>query len=112
MEDYLRDLVPTNIITDFKQQIDNISDDDMQTIISQRTDIMKHSKFSEINDELKEYLQKQHTELDESIKKNSNEVSSQEIQKSSQISQVILTDNMNEKLKSVNPAAESFSRLH
>ena len=111
MENYLRDLVPTNIIVDFKSQIGNISDDDMQTIISQCTDIMKHSKFSEMNDELKQYLQKQHTKVDESIRKDSNEFLSQEIQKSSQISQVILTDNMIEKLKSVNPAVESFSKV-
>ena len=42
-----------NIIINFKQQIGNISNDDIQTIISQRTDIMKHSKFSEMNDNSK-----------------------------------------------------------
>ena len=58
MEDYLTDIVPTNTIIDFKQQSGNISNDDMRMIINQSTDIMKHSKFSEKNDELKEYLQK------------------------------------------------------
>ena len=111
METYLRDLVPTNVIVDIKQLKGSISDDDMRTIIGQRTDIMKHSEFSHMNDELKEYLQSQHTELDESIRTDSKEYSSQEIEKSSQISQVILTDNMIEKLKSVNPAAESFFKV-
>ena len=111
MDEYTRDIVPTNIIINFKQDHGNISDGDMRTIISQRTDIMKHTKFSEMNYEFKEYLQKQHTELDESIRKNSKRFSSQKIQKSSQTSQVILTDNMIDKLKSINPNAEGFFRV-
>ena len=69
MDSYKQDLLPSNIVIESAEKYFNLEDEEMRSIIQQCMDIMKHEDFTVMIDELKIFLQEQHYQLDELVRK-------------------------------------------
>ena len=69
MDSYKQDLLPSDIVIDSEEKKFNIEDEEMRSIIRQCMDIMKHKDFTAMINELKIFLQEQHYQLDELVRK-------------------------------------------
>ena len=69
MDSYKRDLLPSNIVIECPEQYFDLEDEEMRSIIQQRMDIMKHKDFTAMINEFKLFLQEQHYQLDELVRK-------------------------------------------